>query len=467
MSNAMKKISDAFKKKKKEPSSKEPSKESSSKEVKDTKEKDGKKSSSKTGKSTSKTSKTKPTSDNPEKTEPNHSPSSTKTTQPKDKSDKKKVDKKVHNETNSLTNNEIEEDPEKAIENLCNTSKKVSSADFDIVAVIGRGSFGKVMQVRHKETGQYYAMKTMRKNNIIAKNQVAHTRDEKLILTQIKHPFVINLKFAFQTKDKLYMIMDFINGGELFFHLKEEGRFDEERVRFYAAEISLALIHLHNHGIVYRDLKLENLLLDSEGHIVVTDFGLSKKINDKRTNTFCGTPEYLAPEVLVGQGQSFPVDWWSLGTVLYEMMAGLPPFYSENQAEMFDKIVNEELAFPQSMSDEACDFLAGLLEKDPEDRPLNDEILSHAWFDGIDWDLLLQKKIKPPWRPPLKGINDRRFIDKELQEEPAIDSYDGGKNKVLDDLSEGEKDLFEGFTFDETANSTLNNVTAKPERDSL
>ncbi len=205
------------------------------------------------------------------------------------------------------------------------------------------------MQVRKKDDNKIYAMKVLRKEAIIARKQVTHTKQEKTILQKIQHPFIVKLHFAFQTKDKLYMILDFINGGELFYHLKKEGRFPENRVKFYAAEIVCAMDHLHSLGIVYRDLKPENILLDSDGknlastmiltqlgHVTITDFGLSKEVKpNEGTHTFCGTPEYLgtmlyvqsnsfaAPEVLKGLGHGTAVDWWSLGTLIYEMLTGL------------------------------------------------------------------------------------------------------------------------------------------------
>eukprot|EP01124_Arcella_intermedia_P015647 TRINITY_DN221_c0_g1_i2.p1 TRINITY_DN221_c0_g1~~TRINITY_DN221_c0_g1_i2.p1 ORF type:complete len:403 (-),score=95.25 TRINITY_DN221_c0_g1_i2:29-1237(-) len=334
---------------------------------------------------------------------------------------------------------------EEFINQLC-SGKKVSASDFELLRVIGRGSFGKVMQVKHTETGKIYAMKTMRKDNIIAKNQVAHTKDEKHILQRIKHPFIVNLNYAFQTKDKLYMILDYVNGGELFWHLKREGNFSEERSKFYAAEIASALLHLHENGIIYRDLKPENLLLDSEGHIVITDFGLSKEIKDGETHTFCGTPEYLAPEVLLGAGHSYAVDWWSLGTLVYEMITGLPPFYSEDRTQMYQMILNDDLVFPNDMSDEVCDLLLGLLEKDPRDRITPDEIQEHPWFKGIDWEALIQKHIKPPWKPTVHGPMDMSQIDPSLLQETPADTPDE-KFRFMEFSSEDE-DLFEGFTFE-------------------
>merc|ERR1712100_639114 len=240
-------------------------------------------------------------------------------------------------------------------------NKPVCKDDFELLKVIGKGSFGKVMQVKKKDDGQIYAMKVLRKEAIIARKQVDHTRAEKAILQKIDHPFIVKLNYAFQTEEKLYMVLDFVNGGELFFHLKKEGKFSEERVRLYSAEIALALHHLHSRDIVYRDLKPENILIDADGHICITDFGLSKEISsDEVTHTFCGTPEYLAPEVLKGQGHGCPVDWWSLGTLIYEMLTGLPPFYSQNINIMYQKILNGELRFPETMSPDACSLLEGV-----------------------------------------------------------------------------------------------------------
>jgi len=239
------------------------------------------------------------------------------------------------------------------------------------------------------------------------------------------------------------MILDYVNGGELFWHLKKEGMFSEERSKFYAAEIASALFHLHENGIIYRDLKPENLLLDSDGHIVITDFGLSKEIKDEETHTFCGTPEYLAPEVLRGVGHSYAVDWWSLGTLVYEMITGLPPFYSDDKPKMYSKILNDDLIFPQEMSEDACDFLIGLLEKDPEDRMTPPEIQDHPWFKGFDWEALIQKRLKPPWKPCVKGPMDMSQIDPDILKEPPFDTPD-----VFPDFIKGDEDLFEGFTFE-------------------
>jgi serine/threonine protein kinase len=290
-------------------------------------------------------------------------------------------------------------------------------------------------------------MKVLRKEAIIARKQVAHTRAEKSILQKIQHPFIVRLHYAFQTKDKLYMILDYINGGELFYHLKKEGRFPEIRVKFYAAEIVCAMAHLHSLQIVYRDLKPENILIDMEGHICITDFGLSKEINpNEGTHTFCGTPEYLAPEVLKGQGHGVAVDWWSLGTLIYEMLTGLPPFYSQNINIMYQKILNGELRFPSYVSADAQSLLEGLLTRDVEKRLGSNssmDVKKHPFFKDIDWEKLEKKEVEPPYKPKVKSDSDTSQIDSVFLVEKAQDSL------VENALSETiqRENAFDDFTY--------------------
>lgn len=305
----------------------------------------------------------------------------------------------------------------------------VTLDDFELLCVIGRGSFGKVMKVRHKQTRQIYAMKVLRKDMIIKENMVSHTKSEKQILQDMKHPFIVSLKFAFQTEEKLYLVLDFLSGGELFFHLKEETKFSVERAKFYCAEIVLAIEHLHKHDIIYRDLKPENVVLNNQGHAVLTDFGLAKTSisNASPTYTFCGTPEYLAPEILKGQGHAKAVDWWSLGILLYEMLVGLPPFYSENINEMYELILKAPLKFPNFVPMEAQSLLRGLLEREEFKRlgagPTDGaEIRAHPFFSNIDWDKLYKKDITPPFVPNIKD-DDTRYFDEEFVSERAIDSF--------------------------------------------
>lgn len=304
----------------------------------------------------------------------------------------------------------------------------VTVDDFDFLKTVGRGSFGKVMKVRYKPTGEIYAMKILRKEMIIKENMVSHTKAEKTILQQVDHPFIVSLVFAFQTEEKLYLVLDFLAGGELFFHLKEETKFTLERSKFYAAEIVLAIEHLHKHDIIYRDLKPENVVLDKDGHICLTDFGLAKTCisNATPTYTFCGTPEYLAPEILKGQGHGKAVDWWSLGVLLYEMLVGLPPFYSENINEMYELILKAPLKFPNFVPADAQSLLRGLLEREEFKRLGGtidgEEIKSHAFFKDVDWEKLYNREIKPPFIPDLVD-NDTKYFDEEFTGEKPVDSF--------------------------------------------
>jgi serine/threonine protein kinase len=309
---------------------------------------------------------------------------------------------------------------------------KLSITDFELLTVVGRGSFGKVMQVRKKDTGKIYAMKVLKKKAIVQRRQITHTKAERRILERINHPFIVSLRFAFQNETKLYMVLDYFNGGELFFHLRNDITFPEARTRFYAAEIVLGIEHLHSLNIVYRDLKPENVLLDDEGHIKLTDFGLSKETMETGalTHTFCGTPEYLAPEVLEGEGYGKCVDWWSLGALLYEMLSGnvklqldsisqllsllstmimsmsctkrfymlLPSFL--RQSQILPRISSRKfvLAIPSLLT------FNQLLEKDPSRRlgaGGSVEIKKHLFFKSIDWDKIYAKEIEPPFKPAL------------------------------------------------------------------
>ncbi|EGC32560.1 hypothetical protein DICPUDRAFT_98847 [Dictyostelium purpureum] len=339
-----------------------------------------------------------------------------------------------------------DEGPEEII--FSKNKQSATKDDFELLTVIGKGSFGKVMQVKKKGEDKIFAMKVLRKDAIIARKQVNHTKSEKTILQSISHPFIVNLHYAFQTKDKLYMVLDFVNGGELFFHLKREGRFSEPRVKIYAAEIVSALDHLHRQDIVYRDLKPENILLDSEGHICITDFGLSKKIEtNDGTFTFCGTPEYLAPEVLNGHGHGCAVDWWSLGTLLYEMLTGLPPFYSQNVSMMYQKILNGELKIPTYISPEAKSLLEGLLTREVDKRLGSKggaEVKKHPWFKNIDWEKLDRKEVEVHFKPKVKSGTDISQIDPLFTQERPMDSL--VETSALGDAM-GKDNNFEGFTY--------------------
>eukprot|EP00300_Choanocystis_sp_HF-7_P030227 c39009_g1_i1.p1 GENE.c39009_g1_i1~~c39009_g1_i1.p1 ORF type:complete len:476 (-),score=150.64 c39009_g1_i1:177-1604(-) len=348
------------------------------------------------------------------------------------------------------------EDLEESGQSLANediaipTSKsKVGLADFELKAVLGKGSFGKVMLVCKRDTQQVYAMKVLRKEAIIAGNQIDHTKAERSILQEVNHPFIVNLHFAFQTEGKLYLILDYVRGGELFFQLKREGLFSEERVRLYTAEIVLALEHLHSKNIVYRDLKPENLLLDEDGHVMLTDFGLSKEAVTRKNGarTFCGTPEYLAPEILKGVGHGKAVDWWSLGTLVYEMLTGLPPFYSQNRKVMFERILTADLTFPSHINADAQDLLIGLLNRDPDKRLGSgpgdgEELRNHPFFAALNWEQVYSRGYTPAYKPEIKSVLDISNFDPEYTELPVEDSLVSASA-----LKDAAKANFEGFTF--------------------
>eukprot|EP00954_Amorphochlora_amoebiformis_P003654 283426-Amorphochlora_amoeboformis.AAC.1 len=265
-----------------------------------------------------------------------------------------KDDSDKETETNADKSSKAKKETKQMIEG----TDKVSVADFELLKVLGRGSFGKVMQVRRKKDGKVYAMKILKKKAIVQRHQVEHTKSERKILQSLQHPFLMKLRFAFQTTEKLYFVLDFYRGGELFFHLKNMRKFEVPLAKLYVGEIGLALGHLHALGFIYRDLKPENILLDDDGHVCLTDFGLSTQIDpNNKSTTFCGTPEYLAPEVITAVGHDKAVDWWSLGILLYELTVGIPPFYSQNVHEMYHAIQFGLLKFPKWLPEDCKDII--------------------------------------------------------------------------------------------------------------
>jgi serine/threonine protein kinase len=308
------------------------------------------------------------------------------------------------------------------IESRMNRSYSLFYAPFFSLAT------GKVFLVREIQTEEMFALKVLRKDNIIKRNQVEHTRTERSVLGYVKHPFIVSMNMAFQSKDKLYFVLDYCAGGELFFHLGKLGKFPEPRARFYAAEITLAISYVHELDIIYRDLKPENVLLDSKGHVRLTDFGLSKEGitgSSSGANSFCGTPEYLAPEILNRQGHGRAVDWWSLGALLYEMLTGLPPFYCRDRERLFEKIRKSDLAYPRYLSACAQGVLRGLLTRDPRARlgsgPADaDDIRQHIFFEEIDWRKLSRGEVTPPFVPKIKNSLDTSQFDNEFTSMPMM-----------------------------------------------
>lgn len=337
------------------------------------------------------------------------------------------------------------------------TKRVITPRDFEFLKLIGRGTFGRVFQVRKKDTRRIYAMKILSKKEIIAKKEVAHTIGERKILqTSLDCPFLVGLKFSFQTSNELFLVTDFKSGGELFWHLQKEQRFTEERARFYIAELVLALEHLHKYNIVYRDLKPENILLDATGHVALCDFGLSKPdlAADQLTNTFCGTTEYLAPEVLLDDsGYSKLVDFWSLGVLLFEMCCGWSPFYAEDTQTMYRNICFGKIRFPRGViGEDGKQFVKGLLNRNPRHRlgaqRDAEELKEHAFFKSIDWQALALKQVTPPFKPNVDSDESTANFDPEFTEadlkEQGID-FDG------DETEDEVEGAFAGLTLNNTA----------------
>ncbi|KAM4687637.1 serine/threonine-protein kinase Sgk3 [Discoglossus pictus] len=328
-------------------------------------------------------------------------------------------------------------------------------SDFECLRLIGKGSFGKVILTRKKHDGRYYAIKVLQKKVILNKKEQKHIMAERnVLLKNMKHPFLVRLHYSFQTLDQLFFVMDFVNGGELFFHLQRERYFSEPRALFYAAEIASALGYLHSIQTIYRDLKPENILLDSQGHIVLTDFGLCKEgvSNSDKTLTFCGTPEYLAPEVIMKQPYDNTVDWWCLGSVLYEMLHGLPPFYNRDIADLYENILHKPLVMRTDISVTASSILEELLEKNPKLRlgahDDFEEIKNHPFFSGINWTDLVQKKIQPPFDPHVDGPDDISNFDTEFTESmiPCSVCLSFDYSMVNASVEEAD-DAFVGFSY--------------------
>ncbi|KAL4151517.1 hypothetical protein PRNP1_008459 [Phytophthora ramorum] len=350
----------------------------------------------------------------------------------------------VAEQRRSVVLQDVDDDDEEFDENSSRRrSGKVSLKQFDVLRMIGKGSFGKVLLVRKKHSSQLFAVKILSKPAIVKKQQVEHTRTERRVLASVSHPFVVCLHYAFQTKDKLYFVLDYCPGGDMFFHLSRCGCFPEAMAKFYAAEIVLALIHLHEQGIVYRDLKPENIMLDVDGHVKLADFGLAKEGITSELNgtyTMCGTPEYLPPEILNRAGHGTAVDWWNLGMVLYEMLTGRPPWYTQDRQELFNRLRGAELEFPQGLSPEAMNLIEGLLTRDPAKRlGAIDvrEITYHPFFADIDWNLLYNRQMEPLYRPcqytdPIDAAN----FEEEFTKLPLAQIDSAGLSVATNELQE-------------------------------
>ncbi|XP_073848537.1 protein kinase C iota type isoform X2 [Musca autumnalis] len=340
------------------------------------------------------------------------------------------------------------------------SQRQFSLDDFELIRVIGRGSYAKVLMVELKKTRRIYAMKVIKKALVTDDEDIDWVQTEKHVFeTASNHPFLVGLHSCFQTPSRLFFVIEFVRGGDLMYHMQRQRRLPEEHARFYAAEISLALNFLHEKGIIYRDLKLDNVLLDHEGHIKLTDYGMCKEgiRPGDTTSTFCGTPNYIAPEILRGEDYGFSVDWWALGVLLYEMLAGRSPFdiagASENPDQntedyLFQVILEKTIRIPRSLSVKAASVLKGFLNKNPADRlgchreTAFMDIKNHPFFKVIDWEMLAYKQVTPPFKPRLDSDRDLANFPPEFTGEAVQLTPDD--DRVIDNIDQSE---FEGFEY--------------------
>ncbi|XP_028178689.1 ribosomal protein S6 kinase 2 beta [Ostrinia nubilalis] len=349
----------------------------------------------------------------------------------------------------SQDSNEINYEREVELQDVVKEGhEKADPSQFELLKVLGEGSFGKVFLVRKvsgADAGTLYAMKVLKKATLKVRDR-ERTKMERNILVEMGHPFIVKLHYAFQTAGKLYLILDFLRGGDLFSRLSKEVMFTEEDVKFYLAELALALEHVHKLGIIYRDLKPENILLDADGHIALTDFGLSKlPPSSDKAYSFCGTVEYMAPEVVNRRGHTFAADWWSFGVLMFEMLTGNLPFHGSTRHETMTQILKAKLGMPSNLSEEAQSLLRALFKRNPQNRlgagPNGiEDIKCHEFFANIDWDALLKKEVVPPFRPAVSRADDAFYFDSEFtcrtpRDSPGVPA------------SANAHELFRGFSF--------------------
>ncbi|KAJ3079706.1 Serine/threonine kinase, partial [Quaeritorhiza haematococci] len=328
---------------------------------------------------------------------------------------------------------------------------KVGLEDFHFLAVLGRGAFGKVMLATEKTTKHLYAIKALKKEFIIQNDDVKSTKLEKRIFqaaSTTKHPFLVNLHSCFQTGSRVYFVMEYVSGGDLMCHIQEKRRFSPARTKFYACEVLLAVEYFHKNNIIYRDLKLDNILMTPEGHIKVADYGICKEDMPygSTTRTFCGTPDYMAPEILQNKRYGRAVDWWSFGVLIYVMLFGKYPFHGEDEYEILDTILADAIEYPPNMPRDTLSLLQGLLNTNPAKRLGGgrldaEEIKRHRYFVGVDWQAFLDKRVKPPWKPTISSPTDVSNFDKEFtSEQPVLTPIDSV-------LSQTAQEEFADFNF--------------------
>jgi len=334
--------------------------------------------------------------------------------------------------------------------NTQGTGKRIGLDHFNFLAVLGKGNFGKVMLAETKSTKQLYAIKVLKKEFIIENDEVESTRSEKrvfLIANKERHPFLLSLHACFQTETRVYFVMEYISGGDLMLHI-QRGQFGTKRAQFYAAEVCLALKYFHENGVIYRDLKLDNILLTLDGHIKIGDYGLCKEEMwyGSTTSTFCGTPEFMAPEILLDKKYGRAVDWWAFGVLIYQMLLQQSPFRGEDEDEIYDAILADEPLYPIHMPRDSVSILQKLLTREPEMRlgsgPTDaQEIMSHAFFRNINWDDIYHKRVAPPFTPQITSPTDTSNFDTEFTSVTPV------LTPVQSVLSQAMQEEFRGFSY--------------------
>uniref|UniRef100_A0A665VNA6 Protein kinase C n=1 Tax=Echeneis naucrates TaxID=173247 RepID=A0A665VNA6_ECHNA len=357
----------------------------------------------------------------------------------------------------SVTEALTEEEPLYAVPRKEN-QPKFTIDDFVLHKMLGKGSFGKVFLSELKKSGKFFAVKALKKDVVLMDDDVECTMVERRVLSLAwENPFLTHLYCTFQTKENLFFVMEYLNGGDLMFHIQNCHKFDLHRATFYAAEIICGLQFLHGKGIIYRDLKLDNVLLDSEGHIKIADFGMCKENmmgQEMRTSTFCGTPDYIAPEILLGQKYNSSVDWWSFGVLLYEMLIGQSPFHGRDEEELFQSIRTDNPIYPRWLTKDSRDILVKLFVREPEERlGMKGDIRQHGFFSSTDWIALEQRQVAPPFRPTLSSPSDCSNFDKEfINEKPRLSCAD----RTL--INSVDQTMFRNFSF---VNPGMAHITAR------
>ena len=322
------------------------------------------------------------------------------------------------------------------------SGRRIGLDHFNFLAVLGKGNFGKVMLAETKSSKKLYAIKVLKKEFIIENDEVESTKSEKrvfLVANKERHPFLLNLHACFQTETRVYFVMEYISGGDLMLHI-QRGQFGLKRAQFYAAEVCLALKYFHENGVIYRDLKLDNILLTLDGHIKIGDYGLCKEEMwfGSTTSTFCGTPEFMAPEILLDKKYGRAVDWWAFGVLIYQMLLQQSPFRGEDEDEIYDAILADEPLYPIHMPRDSVSILQKLLTRDPDQRlgsgPTDaQDIMSHAFFKGVNWDDVYNKRIPSPFKPTVKNDKDTSNFDQEFTSvTPVLTPVQSGKFQLWD-----------------------------------